>query len=65
MADNIEYARDAAGNPPRRVQALISDPSFQGRFLRQMEKAFFVFRDSTQGDALHELELLSWTEGSP
>jgi hypothetical protein len=38
-----------------------SDPSFQERFLEKMGKAYYELRDDTEGDVIHELELLAWT----
>jgi hypothetical protein len=38
-----------------------SDPSFQKRFLEKLDKAYYKFRDDTDGDVTQELELLSWT----
>jgi hypothetical protein len=38
-----------------------SDPTFQIRFLERLGKAYYQFRDDTDGDVLQELELFSWT----
>jgi hypothetical protein len=38
-----------------------TDPSFQERFLANVSKAYYKFRDDTDGDGTEELELLSWT----
>jgi hypothetical protein len=37
-----------------------SDPTFQERFVKRLEKAYDHFRYQ-EGDTNHELELLSWT----
>jgi hypothetical protein len=38
-----------------------TDPSFQARFVRTLEKAYQEFRDATEGDYTCELDLLSYT----
>lgn len=38
-----------------------SDPSFEGRFLERLERAYRELKDNTDGDVQHEMELLSWT----
>jgi hypothetical protein len=36
-----------------------SDPTFQKRFLKRLERAYDQIRDETEGDVRQELELLS------
>ncbi|MBN9555564.1 MAG: hypothetical protein J0H61_13000 [Alphaproteobacteria bacterium] len=38
-----------------------SDPTFQERFLERLGKAYYQFRDDTDGDVTQELELFQWT----
>lgn len=38
-----------------------SDPSFERRFLERLTKAYYELRDSSEGDVIQELELLTWT----
>jgi hypothetical protein len=38
-----------------------TEPSFQERFLANLDKAYCKFRDDTGDDVIQELELLSWT----
>ena len=50
-----------------------SDPTFQKRFLKRLDRAYDLIRDDTEGDVRQELELLSsvrevltgwsWTKG--
>jgi hypothetical protein len=35
------------------------DPTFQTRFLDNLDKAYLIFRDNTDGDTIRELSLLS------
>jgi hypothetical protein len=45
------------------VQTLTeSDPTFQGRFLKRLFRAQSALRDNTDGNVIHEMELLSWTQ---
>jgi hypothetical protein len=37
-----------------------ADPSFKGRFLVNLDKAYYKFRDDTDGDVSEELTFLSW-----
>ena len=38
-----------------------SDPSFKGRFLKRLERAYRELRDNTDGDVVQEMEIISWT----
>ena len=38
-----------------------SDPTFQERFLKKLDAAYYEFRDNQPGNVIHELELISWT----
>jgi len=38
-----------------------TEPSFQERFLANLDKAYCKFQDDTGDDIIQELELLSWT----
>lgn len=38
-----------------------TDPSFKARILERLERAYREIREGADGEALHELELLSWT----
>lgn len=38
-----------------------SDPSFQARFLKRLDAAYYEFHDNMDGDVRQELELFSWT----
>src|SRR5439155_9176567 len=38
-----------------------TEPSFQERFLANLDKAYCKFQDDTGDDVIQELELLSWT----
>jgi hypothetical protein len=40
-----------------------SDPTFQKRFLKRLERAYDQIRDETEGDVRQELELLSCVRG--
>ncbi len=37
-----------------------SDPDFEEQFLKNLDRAYYYFRDSDR-ETLHVLELLSWT----
>jgi hypothetical protein len=37
-----------------------SDPTFQKRFLKRLERAYDLIRDDAEGDVREELELLAW-----
>lgn len=37
-----------------------TDPTFRERFLTHLANAYAKVRDDSEGDVLHELELLSW-----
>jgi hypothetical protein len=37
------------------------DPTFQGRFLKRLGRAYSVLEDNADGDAIQEMELLTWT----
>ena len=39
-----------------------SDPTFQGRFLANLSKAYDQIKDDWDGDVSSELELLAWTK---
>jgi hypothetical protein len=38
------------------------DPAFKSRFLGNLDKAYYKFRDDTEDDVTQELELLSWAK---
>lgn len=38
-----------------------SDPSFEGRFLDRLARAYRELKDNTDGDVRHEMEVLAWT----
>lgn len=38
-----------------------SDPSFEGRFLDRLGRAYRELKDNSDGDVIQEMELLSWT----
>jgi len=38
-----------------------SDPSFETRFLDRLGRAYRELKDNTDGEVLHEMELLAWT----
>lgn len=38
-----------------------SDPTFRERFLENLGKVYYEFRDDTDGDVIQELELFQWT----
>lgn len=38
-----------------------TDQSFQARFLDRLGRAYHEYRDNSENDPMHVLELLSWT----
>lgn len=38
-----------------------SDPSFEGRFLERLSRAYRELKDNSEGDVIQEMELLAWT----
>lgn len=37
-----------------------SDPQFQDRFLERLSRAYYELKDGSDGDVIHDLELLTW-----
>jgi hypothetical protein len=38
-----------------------SDPTFTGRFLERLARAYRELKDNSEGDVIQEMTLLSWT----